>query len=191
MTELTAAAGPVMLRAPLSREGYPTGIGALLPGVHAELVRRAADAGAYDRWSRLVAGTGNCARPVRLSGTVHRVDEASGEIRSSYDSAAEPDGVLLVACRNRRAAVCPPCSETYRADTYQLIAAGLRGGKGLPETVAAHPRVFATLTAPSFGAGAHHPHRRRGPVPALPRPAGHRVLRARQAHLVLPAAPGR
>jgi len=150
MTDPTAT-GPVMLRAPLSREGYPTRIGALLPGVHAELVRRAADPDAYDRWSRLVAGTGNCARPVRLSGTVHRVDEASGEIRSSYDTTTEPDGVLLVACRNRRAAICPPCSETYRADTYQLIAAGLRGGKGLPETVAAHPRVFATLTAPSFG----------------------------------------
>ncbi len=39
----------------------------------------------------------------------------------------------------------------YRADTYQLIRAGLTGGKGVPATVADHPCVFVTLTAPSFG----------------------------------------
>ncbi len=39
----------------------------------------------------------------------------------------------------------------YRADTYQLIRAGLTGGKGIPATVADHPCVFVTLTAPSFG----------------------------------------
>ena len=27
---------------------------------------------------------------------------------------------------------CPPCAEIYRADTYQLINAGLIGGKGVP-----------------------------------------------------------
>ena len=161
-----------LLPGPLSRDGYPgpgraatprgsaprgaepavpVRVGELLPGVCRELVARAADPDRYDRWSRLVASTGNCAQPVRLTGTVHRVDGSTGEVRSSYDTAAEPDGVLLVACRNRRASVCPPCSETYRADTYQLIAAGLRGGKGTPPTVAAHPRVFLTLTAPSFG----------------------------------------
>ncbi|GHE34491.1 hypothetical protein GCM10018782_05940 [Streptomyces griseoaurantiacus] len=32
-----------------------------------------------------------------------------------------------------------------------MITSGLRGGKGIPEHVAAHPRVFATFTAPSFG----------------------------------------
>ncbi len=54
-------------------------------------------------------------------------------------------------CGDRRASVCPACAETYRADTYQLIKAGLTGGKGLPDTVSAHPCVFATFTAPSFG----------------------------------------
>ena len=39
----------------------------------------------------------------------------------------------------------------YRADTYQLIRAGLIGGKGIPATVTEHPCVFVTLTAPSFG----------------------------------------
>src|SRR4029453_17331268 len=54
-------------------------------------------------------------------------------------------------CGNRRASVCPSCSATYQADSFQLLAAGLRGGKGVPETVAAHPRLFVTFTAPSFG----------------------------------------
>jgi hypothetical protein len=59
--------------------------------------------------------------------------------------------VLRKACGNRREAVCGPCAERYRRDAYHLIAAGLRGGKGIPDTVAGHPAVFATLTAPSFG----------------------------------------
>jgi hypothetical protein len=45
----------------------------------------------------------------------------------------------------------PSCAATYRADAYQLLAAGLKGGKGVPETVAGHPRLFVTFTAPSFG----------------------------------------
>jgi hypothetical protein len=47
--------------------------------------------------------------------------------------------------------VCPSCSATYQADSFQLLAAGLRGGKGVPETVNGHPRLFVTFTAPSFG----------------------------------------
>jgi hypothetical protein len=39
----------------------------------------------------------------------------------------------------------------YQADAYQLTAAGLRGGKGVPDTIAQHPRLFVTFTAPSFG----------------------------------------
>jgi hypothetical protein len=66
-------------------------------------------------------------------------------------AATAPDGVLLTPCGNRRADVCPPCSEVYRGDASQLVAAGLRGGKGVPESVDGHPLVFATFTAPSFG----------------------------------------
>ncbi len=62
-----------------------------------------------------------------------------------------PDGVIYKACGNRRASVCPSCSEIYRADAYQLVLAGMRGGKGVPETVSGHPAVFATVTAPGFG----------------------------------------
>ena len=62
-----------------------------------------------------------------------------------------PDGVIYKPCGNRRAAVCPACAEVYRADTYQLVLAGLQGGKGVSENVRRHPCAFPTLTAPSFG----------------------------------------
>jgi replication initiator protein RepSA len=68
-----------------------------------------------------------------------------------YATDREPDATLLKACGNRRVSVCPSCSATYQADSFQLLAAGLRGGKGVPETVTAHPRLFVTFTAPSFG----------------------------------------
>ena len=83
------------------------------------------------------------------------IDAATGEVLNSYNTEEEPNHRLLVACRNRRASRCAPCAEQYRADTYQLIRAGLAGGKNVPNTVAGHPRIFATLTAPSFGA-VHH-----------------------------------
>lgn len=48
-------------------------------------------------------------------------------------------------------ACCPACSRVYAADTFHLIRSGVAGGKTVPATVGAHPLVFATLTAPSFG----------------------------------------
>lgn len=49
-----------------------------------------------------------------------------------------PAGQLLVLCNNRRATRCAVCAETYRRDTFHLITAGLRGGKGSPEQVGTH-----------------------------------------------------
>ena len=60
--------------------------------------------------------------------------------------------MLLKACGTRRQTLCPPCASIYRGDAFALVAAGLRGGKGMPEEVSAHPAVLLTLTAPSFGA---------------------------------------
>jgi len=69
-----------------------------------------------------------------------------------YSTASEPDGALMVRCGNRREACCPSCAHEYRGDMYQLVYAGLAGGrKGVPDAVAEHPQVFASLTAPSFG----------------------------------------
>jgi hypothetical protein len=115
-----------------------------------EVVARAADP-KLGRWHEQVAQTGYCARPVRLEGSLHQVDVGTGESREVYSTDHEPDGVLLKACGNRRASRCPQCSETYRRDAFHVVASGLRGGKGIPETVRSHPCVFATLTAPSFG----------------------------------------
>src|SRR5215218_5346292 len=127
----------------------PVRVGQLLPGVLAEVVDRAGHG--YQRWAEQVAATGYCAHPVRLRGRVEHADSATGEVRTVYDTDREPDATLLKACGNRRVSVCPSCSATYQADSFQLLTAGLRGGKGVPETVAEHPRLFVTFTAPSFG----------------------------------------
>ncbi|WP_035853749.1 replication initiator [Kitasatospora azatica] len=105
---------------------------------------------------RQLAGLGGCGRPIRLDGhrTEHTVNTKTGEIGPilhHLESTSLAAGHLLVRCNNRRTTRCPACAETYRRDTYHLITAGLTGGKGTPQTVAAHPRVFATFTAPSFG----------------------------------------
>jgi hypothetical protein len=127
----------------------PVRVGEVLPEVVAEAIARAGPG--YGRWMELVAQTGYCAHPVRLGGTVEHADATTGEVRTAYSTDREPDATLLKACGNRRASVCPSCSATYQADSFQLLAAGLRGGKGVPETVAGHPRLFVTFTAPSFG----------------------------------------
>src|SRR5438067_8424921 len=98
-----------------------------------------------------VRQAGGCTQPVLLRGRVDHIDGATGELLHRYSTVHEPGGVLPVACKTRRASRCPPCAEVYSADTYQLIRAGLSGGKGVPVTVATHPCVFTTLTAPSFG----------------------------------------
>ena len=94
---------------------------------------------------------GGCLQPVLLRGRVDHIDGTTGELLHRYTTVHEPGGLLPIACKTRRASRCPPCAETYRADTYQLIRAGLSGGKGIPPDVATHPCVFTTLTAPSFG----------------------------------------
>jgi hypothetical protein len=95
-----------------------------------------------------------CSAPIRLAGERLTVDRKTGEIVERFASADAPDGVVLVACGNRRSSRCPSCSTTYRRDAYALVRAGLTGDevRGVSAELASHPRVFATLTAPSFGA---------------------------------------
>src|SRR4051812_29184592 len=117
-----------------------------------ELVRELAERAARPDFARFEAqlrSSGYCARPVRLVGQIETCD-GNGH-RRVWSTATEPDGILRKACGNRREAVCPACAERYRRDAYHLISAGLRGGKGIPDTVSGHPAVFVTLTAPSFG----------------------------------------
>ncbi len=119
--------------------------GALLAGVIDRMTRPD-----YPAFEAQLRSSGYCSRPVRLQGRVD-VCDGHGRRRQVWTTDGEPDGVLRKACGNRREAVCGPCAERYRSDAWQLIAAGLRGGKGVPQSVTGHPAVFATLTAPSFG----------------------------------------
>jgi hypothetical protein len=104
------------------------------------------------RWLAQVQQVRQCARPVRLVGHRDSIDAVTGEVLGCYSSTGEPDGVTYLRCGNRRASVCPSCSHEYQGDVWHLVMAGAVGGiKGVPDTVAAHPLVFATFTAPSFG----------------------------------------
>jgi hypothetical protein len=123
--------------------------GSIKPALMRELAERAGRAD-FARFEAQLRSTGYCARPVRLRGQIVTCDGHGRRRVWSTDS--EPDGILRKACGNRREAVCPPCAERYRQDAYQLIAAGMRGGKGVPDGVTDHPALFVTLTAPGFGA---------------------------------------
>src|SRR5215813_11044093 len=125
------------------------GAGASTRNLDAELLQRVTRED-YQQWLSTAMAAGGCVRPIRLRGTVRDIDATTGEILNDLDTQNLPDKAIYLPCGDRRASVCPPCSETYRADTYQLIRAGLAGGKGIPESIAAHPCVFATFTAPSF-----------------------------------------
>ncbi|CAM2757657.1 hypothetical protein E3G59_002129 [Mycobacteroides abscessus] len=101
-----------------------------------QMVRRAASMG-YQSWWRRAESVGFCAHPIQLIGT-----DEYGRQR-----------VVWTRCNNRRAHICPSCSDLYARDTWQLVHAGAAGGHhGMPTAVGDHPQVFLTLTAPSFGA---------------------------------------
>ena len=102
----------------------------------------------------LIHRTGGCTSPIRLEGESVALSALSGAVLARRSTRAEAPGFVLVACGNRRESRCPPCSERYRRDAYFLVSAGLSGSeeKGVSADVASHPLVFATFTAPSFGA---------------------------------------
>ncbi|SED00574.1 hypothetical protein SAMN05216532_3095 [Streptomyces sp. 2231.1] len=116
-------------------------------------VLRVAGSADFDRWQEQIRRTGGCSDPIRLSGGTKTIDPTTKTVLHAYTTEHEPGGMLRIACGNRRASRCPACAWTYAGDTYHLIRAGLTGDpdKGTPHTVREHPRVFATLTAPSFG----------------------------------------
>ena len=75
------------------------------------------------------------------------MDTETGEITGSWSTDDQPDGVLHVRCKDRRASRCKPCSLLYQDDAYQLTRAGLAGGKGVPESVQAHPGDYGGAVA--------------------------------------------
>ena len=116
------------------------------------VLARASDPAAFANLQRQGEQCGWCSHPIRLIGNSVSVDTATGEILRSYSTNDEPDGVLMKACGTRRATRCPSCACLYASDARILVRSGLAGGKGVPESVSQHPMVFATFTAPSFGA---------------------------------------
>jgi hypothetical protein len=82
----------------------------------------------------------NCSHPIRISGEF--IELSTGEVLRRG---------LTVACKDRRRVLCPACSDLYQMDAFIIVASGLYGGKGTSDSVTDHPRIFATLTAPSFG----------------------------------------
>lgn len=120
----------------------------------AQIVARASAAD-YESWWAQVEHSGFCANPIHLTGK----DDTGQAV------------TVLARCGNRRAAVCPSCSDLYAADTWQLVHAGIAGGRhGLPESIATHPMVFLTLTAPSYGP-VHTRHHDNPSRSCRPRPA--------------------
>lgn len=153
---MSASTPPIALRDFPARstvahaESFPNLVGNLfLPAV----LDRAGQ-GDYFDWLDHIRPAAGCTRPIRLTGdmyTITRHGDAATIVGAQHTDNM-PDGHIYKACGNRRASLCPSCARTYQSDAYQLLRAGLVGGKGIPATVAHHPSVFATLTAPSFGA---------------------------------------
>ncbi len=114
----------------------------------ADIVEHGDDAQAIQDQARAVGG---CEHLIRLRGHVDTVDRLTGELEPRWSTDTLPDGVTHTRCNNRRASCCEPCSRLYQQDAWQQIVSGLAGGKGVPDTVADHPTLFMTLTAPSFG----------------------------------------
>lgn len=97
-----------------------------------DILSRTGSAG-YEEWWAKVVDSGFCAAPVRL------------EARSAHLPTE-----VFARCKNRRASVCPSCSQLYAGDTWRLVHAGIVGEDDQP-MLTGHPMVFVTLTAPSFG----------------------------------------
>ncbi|MFE3121088.1 replication initiator [Streptomyces niveus] len=131
---------------PVNNAGRPP----FLSETEKDLVRLANEPG-FARWLEQIKSAGGCAHPIYLSGRTTTAN-ASGNLLRHYDTKTEPGGRLAVRCRNRRETRCQPCSYQHSGDTFHLVRAGLLGGKEIPESVTKSPRLFVTLTAPSFGA---------------------------------------
>ena len=112
------------------------------PGVEPDALARIAQGG------DLAERIGECEHPIWMRGQSLLVDADTGQILSDQTVGARS---IAVRCRSRRVSQCPSCSALYKLDAYHLVAAGLRGGKDTPPQVSDRPRLFVTLTAPSFG----------------------------------------
>jgi hypothetical protein len=110
----------------------------------------------FRKWLARIRHIGGCQHPIHLVGHTLTIEAGTGRLLAELTSTTQPHQRLTIACGNRRVSQCEPCARLHQGDTYHLIAAGLAGGKSVPDTVRSHPRVFVTFTAPSFGAVHRH-----------------------------------
>ncbi len=165
---------------PAQRAGTVTGAGIppeVEEGMLAQVLARAADPAGYEAWAARARAAGWCRHPVRLVGATRRYSADDGELAGTFASDQPPDRVLLKACGQRRATCCPTCSAVYRFDAYQLVAAGLRGGKGMPgerrrPCAPPAPTGTPTTTPPAPTPAARRRRRSASDSGATPAPAG-------------------
>ena len=107
----------------------------------------------FDDWLEHIRAAAGCTRPIRLVGDLYTVTRTgtSAAVLDRRHTDQLPDRAIYKACGTRLATVCPSCARTYQGDAYQILRSMLLGGNGIPDTVAAHPGVYATGTGPSFG----------------------------------------
>jgi hypothetical protein len=131
---------------------------------------------APDLISRITAGL--------AAGRLTECDPATGEVITTMDSSELPGGYIEIPCGNRREAICPPCARLYRGDTYQVLAAGLRGGHGIPRDRRQPPRRVRHVNRAVFRAGAPTPRQ------ARTRPGAGHAATARPASMSWPCRAG-
>ena len=128
----------------------PVRVGEVLPEVVAEAIARAGPAmTGGPSWSPRPATApirsgwaAGSSTPTGERRSPHRLRHGAGAGRDAAEGVRQPPGVA-----------CPSCSATYQADAYQLLAAGLRGGKGVPETVSRPSPAVRDLHRPILRPG--------------------------------------
>jgi hypothetical protein len=119
----------------------------LAPGSAAigQAIRRASTPG-YESWWSQCASVGFCANPIHAS---------------AYDAETGRRMAVMLRCGNRRAAICPSCSDLYAADTWQLVHAGASGGHhDMPASTADRPAGVRHPDRPQLRCRTHTSHTR-------------------------------
>jgi hypothetical protein len=99
----------------------------------------ATDAGASRPAESSATLAGGCVNPIRLRGFHLRVAADTGELLSMLGTPDDEAGVLIVACKDRRASCCPACARLYERDAYQLSPQDYGAARAFPRA-SAHTR---------------------------------------------------
>ena len=134
----------------------------------------------YWPWLGHVASAAGCTQPIRLAGTINHVDADTGRILDQPHTGRHARrGPLQGVRQPPRVASARPAAKTYQRDAYQLVRAGLVGGKGVPDQRRHPPRPV------------RHPHRTRLRPGAHPARAEAHLHQAAALRLPAPTLPPR